>query len=151
MQHEAEMPKQVPAQVSRRPKAAAPPQLGKSQADDGSSVGNSKVEFFSYSPKTAMLTVGQKVELWPPAHIMGTGLSFKAIPCLPPGFKIEEETGIISGAGLMPTAGLLSFFVSGEEPLTGVVQVAGSVQLHIVDYYQSAVWENMLPVQAPGL
>lgn len=108
---------------SRGPKAT--------HAQLGGNAGGSHVEFFTYRPTACNIAVGQRAELWPPAHILSAGISFKATPELPLGFRLETETGIVHGVAEAPTCGPVSFFITGEEPLTGVVKVAASLQLSV--------------------
>lgn len=76
----------------------------------------SPTEFFQYTPNTAVVNVGQLVELWPPAQLIFANMVFAVCPELPAGLVLDERVGLIHGRAQAPSAGLATYFVTACAP-----------------------------------
>jgi hypothetical protein len=94
-------------------------------------------EFFTYSPGTVNVAVGQPVEARP---VLGMALGqyvFAIAPDLPRGLMIDNQTGLIHGIAQEATDGPAKFFVTLVETCSVKVQIA-------------IVHVNILNIRAPG-
>lgn len=98
-----------------------------------------KLEFYSHNPSSAVVGVGQHLEIWPPAGVFEKGMVFAVSPELPQGVMLDQQTGVIHGFPKHPTRGLTSFFVTACKPGVNVKNVKTSM-----------VNINVMNVQAPG-
>lgn len=98
-----------------------------------------KLEFYSHNPSSAVVGVGQHLEIWPPAGVFEAGMVFAVSPDLPLGVVLDQHSGVIHGIPKHPTRGLTSFFVTACKP--GV---------HVKNVKTSMVNINVVNVQAPG-
>lgn len=98
-----------------------------------------KLEFYSHNPSSAVVGVGQHLEIWPPAGVFEKGMVFAVSPDLPQGVMLDQHSGVIHGIPKHPTKGLTSFFVTACKP--GV---------HVKNVKTSMVNINVVYVQAPG-
>jgi len=98
-----------------------------------------KLEFYSHNPSSSVVTVGQQLEIWPPAGVFESGMVFAVSPDLPQGVVLDQYSGMIHGIPKHPTRGLTSFFVTACKP--GV---------HVKNVKTSMVNINVVNVQAPG-
>jgi len=98
-----------------------------------------KLEFYSHNPSSAVVSVGQHLEIWPPAGVFEKGMVFAVSPELPQGVMLDQQSGVIHGFPRHPTRGLTSFFVTACKPGINVKNVRTSM-----------VSINVVNVQAPG-
>lgn len=98
-----------------------------------------KLEFYSHNPSSTVVSVGQHLEIWPPAGVFEKGMVFAVSPELPQGVMLDQQTGVIHGFPKHPTRGLTSFFVTACKPGVNVKNVRTSM-----------VNINVVNVQAPG-
>jgi hypothetical protein len=74
------------------------------------------LEFYSHNPSSAVVGVGQHLEIWPPAGVFEKGMVFAVSPDLPQGVMLDQQTGVIHGFPKHPTQGSTSFFVTACKP-----------------------------------
>lgn len=91
-------------------------------------------EFFQYTPRSAVIGVGQLIELWPPVPLMLSSMVFAVSPELPKGLSLDERVGLIHGRAQVTSNGATPYFVTacalGDERV--VVKVA-VVRLKVVE------------------
>jgi len=101
--------------------------------------GNMPMDFFSYTPSSVVVGVGQAVELWPPVPILSAGMLFAVSPALPRGLALDKNTGLIAGTAQEGTDGSKQYFVTACNPRA----VVPSIRVSMVDI-------KVINVQAPG-
>lgn len=74
------------------------------------------MDFFAYTPNSAVISIGQMVEMWPPVQLITAGLVFAVSPELPRGLALDERSGLIHGRPQEGTAGLATHFVTACKP-----------------------------------
>lgn len=74
------------------------------------------VNFFSYTPKSVTVNVGQMVEMWPPASHLSWRLIFAISPQLPRGLQLDERSGLLHGRPQVSTNGTSNFYVTACSP-----------------------------------
>jgi len=77
---------------------------------------SASADFFSYTPDNLVTSVGQMVEMWPPAELISAGMIFAVYPDLPPGLALAERVGLIHGRPEQGTSGPTTHFVTACRP-----------------------------------
>mmetsp|Transcript_6422 Transcript_6422/g.18821 ORF Transcript_6422/g.18821 Transcript_6422/m.18821 type:complete len:492 (+) Transcript_6422:184-1659(+) len=85
------------------------------------------VDVFTYTPNTAVIGVGQTIELWPPVHIASAQMVFAVSPELPKGLMLDERMGLVHGTALEATLGMVKYYIMACEPGDTSLRVKMSV------------------------
>jgi len=118
----------VPNRAQRQPQRYPPPPAG---VDAGLS---GPVNVFTYTPNTAVIGVGQTIELLPPVHIVSAGMVFAVSPDLPMGLMLDERMGLVHGKAQEATPGMVKYYIMACEPGDSSLSVKMSVvELGVMD------------------
>lgn len=90
-------------------------------------------ELFAYSPSTSVTSIGQFVEVRPPARLAQESLVFTVDPPLPKGISIGRHSGFIQGMAMEPRPNLTAYFVRAYKPGSPVVVKSSVVNLAFLD------------------
>lgn len=94
---------------------------------------------FMYTPNTAVIGVGQTLELWPPEDILFAGMVFAVSPDLPRGLTLDERMGVVHGKAQEGTLGMVKYYITACEPGDSSL----SVKIAVVGL-------KVMDAQAPG-
>lgn len=97
------------------------------------------MDVFAYSPQSVAVTIGESFDLWPPMHVISSGLVFAISPDLPPGVVLDQTSGLIHGTPKEATGGAVVHFVNACKPGSEVMHVAASlVSIKVTEPHSSA-------------